>query len=303
MLDQGIAVRDFEQLVNEFSSALRENGKAPSTINAYRWGLASLIKYCRPIEGAIINGSSLDGWNNFVLKRMKPKTASLATIGVRQCFKWARANGWLETDRLVRLVPNPEWPRKAPPRTMPMGAMRRIDEYLQTAFRENPDDLRVLRNRALYHYIKSTAALPQEILQLQRNSFEEQIINKRRGAAKSLTPPPGVAQLVRDYLRARSDDDEHLWIGWYGDDFGNPHPLTDAGVLGIWRTLADQAGVPRFTSQQLRRSAAAVLVERGYGDRDIMEFLGVSDPRTMRVLRQAVGDRKAQVRAELDVAL
>jgi hypothetical protein len=34
-----------------------------------------------------------------------------------------------------------------------------------------------------------------------------------------------------------------------------------------------------------------------------MEFLGVSDPRTMHVLRQAVGDRKAQVRAELDVAL
>src|SRR5438132_12598730 len=142
MLDQGIALRDFEHLVKEFSSALRENGKPPSTINAYGWVLASLIGYCRPIEGAIINGASLEGWNTFVLKRMKPKTASLATVGVRQCLKWARANGWLETDRLVHLVPNPEWPRKAPPRTMSTAAMRRIDEHLQAAFRKNQEDLR-----------------------------------------------------------------------------------------------------------------------------------------------------------------
>jgi len=59
----------------------------------------------------------------------------------------------------------------------------------------------------------------------------------------------------------------------------------------------------RFTTQELRQTAATLLVERGHDDTVIMELLGDRDMRSLQGSKVIVADRLARARAELDVAI
>src|SRR5207245_8424966 len=97
--------------------------------------------------------------------------------------------------------------------TLTTHTLMRLEFYLQSLPESSPPNLHELRDRALFFYVKSTAARVGEILQAKRDNFERQLVRQKGGGQKSLIVPPGVARMVRDYLRARTDKEEGLWLG------------------------------------------------------------------------------------------
>jgi site-specific recombinase XerD len=108
--------------------------------------------------------------------------------------------------------------------------------------------------------------------------------------------------LVREYLAARTDGLDCLWIALYPT--GKVKPLTDAGVGLIWQRHAPKAGVPRFKTYQLRHTAGVNLVERGRDLDTIREYLGTRRLETVQRYRNLVPrTRVDDLRADLDVSI
>jgi site-specific recombinase XerD len=59
----------------------------------------------------------------------------------------------------------------------------------------------------------------------------------------------------------------------------------------------------RFTTQELRQTAATLLVERGHDGTVTMELLGGRDVRSLQGYKVIVADRLARAGADLDVVI
>ena len=294
---EGISVHDFEGLANKFAADMRRSGKSEYTIRIYMWASKSLVRYA-DANGHIINRDSLEGWQDSLYTRWSPHSIGLAGTAVRQCLEWAARNEHIHDERLARAVPKAKYSRYLPS-TLTPSTLTKLEYFLHTQVEKEPKNVHYLRDRALFFYVKSTAARVSEILQVRRDNFERQVVRQKGGDAKALTAPPGVAGLIREYLRTRRDDNEWLWVAFNTN--GSVTKLQDAGVLKIWERLARRAGVRRFTTQELRHTAATLLVERGHDDSAIMEFLGARDIRSVQPYKTIVADRLARMRADLDV--
>jgi site-specific recombinase XerD len=261
------------------------------------WSIRTLIKHAREND-SIINRESLERWQDDLLRRLNPRSFALAGVGVRRLLQWAADNGNCGQE-LARAVPTAKYERLRLPSTLTPNVLMRLEYHLMTQPVAAPPNLRELRDRALFFYVKATAARVSEILQVRRDNFERQVVRQKGGDSKALIAPPGVARFIREYLAARRDDLEWLWIAVNTDR--TVTKLQDAGVLKIWERLAKKVGVRKFTTQELRHTAATLLVQRGHDLTDIMDLLGARDIRTVQGYKKIVADRLQRVRADLDV--
>jgi site-specific recombinase XerD len=264
------------------------------------WGINDLIRFARE-AGTIINRDSLERWADSSQARLKRRSFALAATAVRQLLLWALAEGRVHDYGLAKAVPTGKYDRVRIPGTMTPNTLVRLERHLLAMPESSRLSLHELRDRALFFYVKATAARVGEILQVKREAFERTKVRQKGGDDKILTTPPGVASLIRAYLRARTDDQEWLWVALNPDH--TVTKLQPAGVLQIWARMAGKVGVRRFTTQELRHTAATLLVERGHDDTVIMELLGARDVRTIQGYKVIVADRLARARADLDVVI
>jgi site-specific recombinase XerD len=295
---EGISVDDVSRIAQNFTRAMGRESKSEATIRIYMWGINDLIKFARKTNG-IVNRETLERWSDASHARLSRRSFALAGTAVRQLLIWALKKDEIHDEGLVHAVPTGKYERLKIPSTLTPSTLMRLERYLLSLPESPPPNVHELRDRALFFYVKATAARVSEILQVRRETFERQSVRQKGGEQKSLTTPPGVARLIRDYLRARTDDEEWLWVALKPDH--SVGKLQPAGVLKIWERLAKKAGVRRFTTQELRHTAATLLVERGHQDTVIMELLGSRDVRSIQGYKVIVADRLARARADLDV--
>jgi len=261
----------------------------------YMWGIKDLTNFARN-TGRLVDRDTLERWAEDASGRMKPRSFALAGVGVRRLVTWAIRERKILDASLVHSVPTAKYERLKIPSTLTPSTLMRLERHLLSMTRPNLHDL---RDRALFFYVKATAARVGEILQVEKSRFEGQKVRQKGGGDKYLATPPGVAGLIREYLQARTDDEKWLWIALTPDH--TVRKLQPAGVLKIWERLAKKVGVRRFTTQELRHTAATLLVERGHDDTVIMELLGARDNRSIQGYKVIVADRLARARADLDV--
>jgi site-specific recombinase XerD len=297
---EGISADDLEELAVDFVRHLRREGKSEATIVIYTWGAKDLIKFARD-TGKNVNREGLERWGDSLHARLGHRSVSLAGTAVRQLFLWALKKGDVSDHALVEAVPVGIYDRIKIPKTLTPSTLARLERYLLSELESSPAKVHELRDRALFFYVKSTGARVSEILQAKRDNFERQPVRQKGGLQKYLTAPPGVARMIRDYLEARTDDQEWLWVAINPDH--TVTKLQPAGVLQIWARLAGKVGVRRFTTQALRHTAATVLLERGHDDTVVMEFMGSRDIRSIQGYKTIVADRLARARADLDVVI
>jgi site-specific recombinase XerD len=296
---EGISWQDLTRFAEEFVRYLRREGRAEATIVIYSWGINDLIKFAREAD-RIVNRDGLERWGDSLHSRYSRRSIALAGTSVRQFLLWAFKKGDVSDYGLVEAVPTGTYDRIKIPNTMTPSTLVRIERYL-LSLPDSRRNVHTLRDRALFFYVKATAARVSEILQVRREDFLRQRVRQKGGGYKVLTTPPGVAELIREYLKARSDDEEWLWVAVNPDH--SVHKLQPSGVLMVWARLAAKVGVRRFTTQELRHTAATLLVERGHDDTVIMELLGDRDVRSLQGYKVIVADRLARARADLDVVI
>lgn len=303
-----LLARDLPAIAKRQQGEMLRRGRSPHTVAIYDWGVKTLIKYIGEPDGQVVSRDLLESWQDSLIDRLSIKSRSLAATSVHQLLQWAANRDIPLCDtRLERAIVGVKVNRKQPRPLHPNDLIRitahlieRCDPRLAMQMGERRPTLRDLRDRALFHYIMGTGGRVSEILQVHRATFEREVIRQKGGGDKEFICQPGVAGLIHHYLGARSDDLPWLWIALPP---GKPvRRLDPAGVLQIWARLCASYLVPRFTTHQLRHTAATALAARGHDPLTIAGFLGHADTRSVQVYAKVSVNRLAAARGDLDIA-
>src|SRR5207237_4617457 len=116
-----------------------------------------------------------------------------------------------------------------------------------------------------------------EALRVGRVDVARAVVRQKGGTEKLLVIPPAVELIVRDYLVARRDLAQLLFVTHPGE-----RPMQPGAVRDVWQRVADQLGIPQFTTHQLRHTFATELLERGVDPVTVAELLGHHGMQTIR---------------------
>jgi integrase/recombinase XerD len=294
-------VKQLADLADDYLRYLTRNGRQPGTLKAYRWALDGWLLAMERLgvaDPGELTQLGLEAWQDELASRgLAARTRGIAVAAVRGMLRWAagRERGvppmlWagLDTIRAPRLLPRPLSP----------VALDRIIAALTP--RPRRTDLCALRDRALFFYLVSTGARISEALQVDRDVYGRMVVVRQKGGAqKVLMSTPVADDAVADYLRCRPDNHPALFIT---HDTNRPVRRLDAtGAREVWIRLARRLGVPRFTTHQLRHTAATEMMDAGVPDLIIAEQLGHRRLDTLRGYAQVREARRAEaVRAMQD---
>jgi len=302
-----LRIRELPPILERTKQELLVRGRSPATVRIYEWGVQTLIKFVGDGD-RLVDRDLIEEWQGSLVTRLNPRSRALAATGVRALLKWAANRQRPLCDpflaqAIVSTKVNKKQPRPLHPNDLiriTAHLIERCDLRLAAQMGERPPTLRDLRDRALFHYILGIGGRVSEVLQVHRTTFEREVIRQKGGTAKEFICQPGVAGLIHQYLAARSDDLPWLWIALTPS--GVVRKLDPAGVLKIWERLAAAYLVPRFTTHQLRHTAATALAARGHGPLEIADFLGHADTRWVQIYAKTSPNRLQAARADLDIA-
>jgi len=265
-------------------------GRSPSTLRAYRWAYDDLIKFAGIRNIGELTRDILERWQDELVRRhVSPRSRALAATAIRRLIRYAADDDLVDL-KLERALANVRAPRLRP-RPIPEDDLVRIKAFL--APRRPRMSVIDLRDRALFWYLLTTGARVSEALQVTKSEAREALVVQKGGSQKVLRIPPAVAQLVQDYLDARGDNVEWLWVT---HDASSPmHRLDPAAVREIWRKLARRVGVKPFTTHQLRHTCATELLDAGVPELAVAEHLGHVGLATIHVYAQVRDAQRRQV--------
>jgi len=269
-----------------FSRALLREDLSPKTVRTYGTGLKDLFTYLRD-QGVDdihhLTRELLEGWQDDMRERvpaLKSSTRGLYATAARQLVRWAADRDMVDL-KLERAITGVRTRRKSDEE----GRQPIDEEDLQRLMvclgpRRSRMTLIDLRDRALFFFFLETGLRVSEALQVQRTAYQRARVRQKGGSYVEFEITPTVAVFIGDYLRARTDDLPWLWIA-IGNNTGQIRQLADSGVREIWRKLCYRLGIERFTTHQLRHTAATILLEQDVDHLAVAKHLHHADTRTV----------------------
>lgn len=261
---------ELAQVVKEYERSLVSRNMSPRTSDAYSAALSDFLTYVQRhgvVDAAALASEHIEGWQANMALRLAPRSRSLASTAVRQCLKWAtqhekpaKPNLYMHVDAIH--VPD------LMPRPLPLEDVTKILKFFSSL--KNPS-ARNLRNRALFLCLLSTGARISEVLQINRRDPNRLSIVRQKGARPvAITLLAPVREAIARYLATRADTNPTLWVNMKPE----PRPMTPAHVRTTFTGVAKRAGVPRFTTHQIRHTAATLLFGAKVPESLIADFLG-----------------------------
>lgn len=266
---------DLAQVVKDYERSLVSRNASPATRDSYSGALTDFLTYVRKygvVDSMELSSEHIEGWQADMAMRWAPRSRSLASTALRQCLKWAaqherpiKANLFMHVEaiHLPDLMPQP----------LALEDVTKVLKYFRSMEKQTP---RSLRDRALFLCLLSTGARIGEVLQLQRKDLNRTSIVLQKGArpvTMRLLPP--VREAIEQYVATRTDSSPHVWVGTTRTR-ATPHPETmvPGSVRSAFRQVAEAAGVPVFTTHQIRHTAATLMFEAKVPESLIADFLG-----------------------------
>ena len=258
---------------------------SPNTINSYDNALRPFLAYVASrgvTKFSEISRVLIEDWQNHLAttptrltkKPMSPRSRSLAASVIRNYFLWsakmekcdAKYALWLDRIKLPALEPRP--------------LKRSVILRIKVFFLDDSTDERYLLERALFFFILGTGCRVSEALRVPRVGWERATIIQKGGSRKTVICPDFAADMMRAYLATRTDSVDALFVRRWGSDIA---PMTPTSVRRIWTALTKKLGVQRFTTHQLRHSAATALLAAGVDSMTVTNFMGHKSPATLRI--------------------
>lgn len=258
-----------------FERALLREGKSPATVRIYRWALAKLFGFLRTNDVddlADLSRDHLERWQDQLLAdpKMSARSRQSASSAARSLIRWAADREILDYSLERAIVAVRVVKRKRRP--IPAEDLQRILSWIVP--RRPHMSLVELRDRALFVYLLVTGARVNEVLQAQRSDYVAPIVTQKGGNEKQLRTTPIALDLIQDYLRARHDESPWLWIKHGNNLNATGDRLEDSGVREAWIRLCLALQIPRFTTHQLRHTAATFMASSHVSPFAIKERLG-----------------------------
>jgi site-specific recombinase XerD len=261
-----------KQLVADYDRYLVRRNRSPATRRTYRLALHDFLSYAEKhgvVTADELAAEHIQGWQDSLARRLKPSSRSLAASALSTFLKWAAQQGKPIQPNLYTALDTVHVPDRLP-RPLPIEDVTKVLAYFASIDEPSPLDL---RDRALFLCLLSTGARVNEVLQLTRRDVNRTSIVIQKGArpiTMSLLKP--VRDAISRYVETRQDDMPRLWVTMTPGI--TPRPLADSGVREIFRRVAKAADVPKFTTHQLRHTAATLLFEAKVPESLISQYLG-----------------------------
>jgi len=303
VIEVRVTVDPFGPETEAFVAHLRRMERSEKTVDAYMWALKHFRRFFGDREVATFNGITrdlLEGWQDYLAtvpspqthKPLVPRSRALMQTGIRMFFLWAAQREkcdaklalWFTKIKVAPLQPKP----------LKHETMIRVRHY----FLEKTGGPEYLRNRAMFFYTIGVGARVAEVLRVPRVGWERVTVVQKGGSTKTMTCPDHAAEMVRAYLATRTDDLDVLWVSHPATP--RALPMTPAAVRGIWRSLAKQLGVTRWTTHQLRHTAATAMLAAGEDPMTVATFLGHKNLATLNVYAQIPEATRARATATMN---
>jgi site-specific recombinase XerD len=286
-----------------FIAQMRRQVKSENTVEAYIWGLKHLRGYMRDngIAGFVgINREVLEEWQDHLatnispLKKrpLSPRSQGLCASAARMFFTWAAIRD--KCDAKLPMLFTKVKVAPLQPRPLTHDVMLRIRHY----FIEKTGTPRYMMVRALFFYTIGVGARVSEVLRVPRIGWERVTVVQKGGSLKTLICPDVAANMVRAYLAMRIDDCPSLWVKRAGK--ADASEISPAGVRYLWTQLCKKLGVQRFTTHQLRHTAATAMLAAGEDPMAVAKFLGHKNLATLDVYAEVPESQRARTTATMD---
>lgn len=302
MIDR-VTVDPFGPQAEAFIANMRRQERSEKTVSAYLWSLKHFRRYFgdRQItEFGQITRDSLESWQDYLAtvaspQTKKPLTArsrALAATAIRMFFLFAAQREWADAKLALWFTKIKVAPLQ--PKPLKHDTMIRVRHY----FLEKTGSPEYLRNRAIFFYTIGVGARVAEVLRVPRVGWEKVTVVQKGGSTKLLTCPDHAAEMIRAYLLTRSDESPFLWVSHPGTT--TAMVMSPAAVRGIWRSLAKQLGVAKWTTHMLRRTAATAMLAAGEDPLTVATFLGHKNLATLNVYAQIPEATRARATAMMN---
>jgi site-specific recombinase XerD len=301
----GVGADAWGMIVREYTANMRRKLLSEGTVHAYSWALEDFGRFIlmeRELEDlADLELEDIEAWEDHLRTTggltgngRAPRSQQMARAALRQCLKFASHRGLQLDPAIFDGFSAMRVPRGLPRPLAPVH-VDRITAYLSP--RRPKADLRYYRMRAMWFYMVSTGARVSEVLSLDRDDLDSgaPVVTQKGGGQKVLFAPEFAQTCLWDYLQRRQDDHPAVFLS-----HGNPphHRLEPSGVREMWHRLADDLGIPRFTTHQLRHTCATELLDAGVPVDVVAKHLGHRGMHTIANYAEVrMGRRQAAVDA------
>jgi site-specific recombinase XerD len=258
-------------LNRSFRRTLEAENKSPRTIEAYTDAVRLLATYCQahgqPILAGELRREHIQDFIADQLARWKPATAHNRYRGLHAFFKWAVAEGDLQTSPMNGMRP-PQLPEQ------PVGVVRaeHLTRLLKTC---EGRDFTSRRDAAVILLLVDTGMRRAECvgMTLDDVDLDQRIVWVLGKGRRPRALPIGrkTAQALDRYVRTREGHRlahlAHLWVGRNG-------PMTPSGIYQVIRDRARAAGLPAMHPHQLRHAFATSWLAEGGNENELMLVAG-----------------------------
>jgi len=258
-------------LYRSFRRTLEAENKSLRTIEAYTDAVRLLASYCQahghPLLARELEREHIQAFIADQLARWKPATAHNRYRGLHAFFKWAVAEGDLETNPMERMKP-PQLPEQPIEVVGPEHLARLVKACEGRDFTSR-------RDTAIILLLVDTGMRRAECasMTLDDVDLDQRIVWVLGKGRRPRALPIGrkTAQALDRYLRAREGHRlahlPQLWVGRNG-------PMTPSGVYQVVHDRARAAGLPAMHPHQLRHAFATSWLAEGGNENELMLVAG-----------------------------
>src|SRR4029077_14936887 len=169
-----------ESYIKDYEKSLIRREVSPRTISSYNWAFRNFQK---TIGDEDISKESLEDWQDSMMdQKLSPRSRSLAITAIKQLILWG-ADRDIFNYKLSKALVKVKVP-ESNPHPIKKSDLFKIKAYLLL----NPkESFLILRDKALFFYFLTTGARVSEVLQVQRDNYENCIVIQKGRSEKTLT--------------------------------------------------------------------------------------------------------------------
>ena len=280
-----------EDLAPSFKRTLLAGNKSPMTIKTYMEALEFFREFvARSGMPSVIDHIHRDHVEAFIadqLERWKPNTANNRFGGLQQFFKWCKDEGEIRESPMFNMK-RPNVPEQPPP----VFSEDDLRLFLRAC---QGRDFEARRDLAILQLFMDTGMRRAEMggLQVDDIDFDLNVarVVGKGGRGRACAFGRKTALALDRYLRARKGHRDaassHLWLGRSG-------PLTDDGIVQMFRRRAEQAGIRGVHLHQFRHTFAHQWLSAGGNEGDLMRLVGSRSRQMVNRYGASAADERAR---------